>query len=325
MFARFAGLLLAGSFFAAAPTVILAQTPQAPLQDRWPAPTEQLQTQPPATESAPDVAAPAASPPPTEPAAAPAPAAQTTPARDTPVRDTPIQATPAPAPVQAPTAPSAGNEAAPKAAPTPAPAPAAAKAKPAKHNKKASKKPAGPPTVITCSGLFGPDSSHQALEGAFDAQNIVFGEIEGAPGSSNLTGSILYPDDPKRRLEVIWQDESQRANVRIIAINQQSTWRGPKGLRLGLTLAAVEKINGKPFLLSAIDADGAVSVTDWQDGKLASLPGGCNLGMRFTIDPAASDDARSEASAETFTSTDKTLRAVKPTSAEILIGYPQAQ
>ncbi len=132
---------------------------------------------------------------------------------------------------------------------------------------------------------------------------------------------MLYPDDPKRRLEVFWLDEAQRANVRVIAINGRSTWRGPKGLRLGLTVAAVEKINGKPFMVSAIDRDGSASVTDWQDGALASLPGGCNVGMRFKIDPKTSEPALSAASAEQFASTDKALRAVKPATAEILFGY----
>jgi hypothetical protein len=113
--------------------------------------------------------------------------------------------------------------------------------------------------------------------------------------------------------------------VRLVAINGRSGWRGPKGLRLGLTIAAVEKINGKPFTLSAIDQDGATTVTDWQEGALASLPGGCNVGMRFTINPKASEQARSAASAEDFTSTDKALRAVKPKTAEILIGYPAAR
>jgi hypothetical protein len=296
MFARFAGLLLAGSFVAAAPTALLAQTAQAPLQDRWPAPTEQLETR------TPDVT-PAPAP---EPAPTPAPQA------------TPAQRTQAPAPA----APKADDGATPKAAP------AAAHAKPTptpKPKQRASRKPAGPPTVVACSGVFAPDSSHQALESTFKEQNVTFTEIEGGQGGTKLLGSVLYPNDPKRRLEVFWQDESQRANVRLIAINGRSGWRGPKGLHLGLTIAAVQKINGKPFTLSAIDQDGATTVTDWQEGALASLPGGCNVGMRFAIDPKASEQARSAASAEGFTSTDKALRAVKPKTAEILIGYPPAR
>lgn len=293
MSARFAGLLLAGSFFAAAPIATLAQTQQAPLQDRWPAPMEQLETR--------------------TPSAAPAPAPATEPAP----QPSPVEQTQAPAPA----APEADDEDTPEAAPAPArtkPAPAPAP----KPVQRASKKPAGPSTIVACSGVFAADSSHQALENAFKAQNVTFAEIEGGPEGTKLMGSVIFPDDPKRRLEVLWQDEEQRAHVRLIVITGPSGWTGPKGLRLGLTLGAVEKINGKPFTLSAVDQDGSTTVTDWQEGKLASLPGDCSVGMRFAIDPKASEQARSAASAEQFASTDKALRAVKPTTAEILFGYP---
>lgn len=344
MFARFAGLLLAGSFFAAAPTALQAQTTQAPLQDRWPAPSEQLQTTAPPVAPEPPAPAAAAEDEPPAPAAAPeTESAEPTVAPEVePAAPTAQTTTPPEPPAPAPSAPTAGDDATPEATatptaaptakttPTPAPAPTGAKAKSAAKPSKpkqqrAGKKPAAPPTVIACNGLFGPDSSHQALEAAFKEENITFTDVEGGAGGAPLHGSVLFPENPKRRLEVFWQDESQRANVRLIAINGKSTWRGPKGLRLGLTLAAVEKLNGKPFALSAIDQDGSITVTDWQEGALASLPGGCAVGMRFQVSPKASEAARSQADAETFRSTDKALRAVKPASAEILIGYTPGQ
>lgn len=296
MSARFAGLLLAGSFLAAAPTATLAQTQQAPLQDRWPAPSQELQIQTPS-------AAPA-------PAPAPAPTPQTT----------PVQRTQAPAPAAAPD--DADDDADDDSAPAVKPAPAKTKPTPSpKPTQRANRKPPGPPTVVSCSGLFGPNSNHQEFENAFKAENVTFGEIEGGSEGTKLVGSVIFPSDPKRRLEVLWRDEDQRMFVRLIAINGRSAWSGPKGLRLGLNLAAVEKINGKPFTLSAINQDGSLMVTDWRDGTLASLPGDCTVGMRFTISPKASERARAAAGAEEFTSTDKALRAVAPTNTEILFGY----
>jgi hypothetical protein len=49
--------------------------------------------------------------------------------------------------------------------------------------------------------------------------------------------SIIYPNDPKRRLEVWWSDVDKRKDLYLIAINGSSTWTGPGGLRLGLSLA----------------------------------------------------------------------------------------
>jgi hypothetical protein len=61
-------------------------------------------------------------------------------------------------------------------------------------------------------------------------------------------------------------------NIYWIAIIGRSTWTGPKGLRLGMSLAAVEKINAKPFKLQGFDQNNSPATIDRQDGALASLP-----------------------------------------------------
>ena len=83
----------------------------------------------------------------------------------------------------------------------------------------------------------------------------------------------------------------------------------------------MEKLNGKPFALTAFGTDGSTAA-DWNGGALLSLQGGCKIGMRFVADPKAPQDARSQlASAKELQSSDASVRAVRPTVAEILIGY----
>ena len=135
-----------------------------------------------------------------------------------------------------------------------------------------------------------------------------------------MRASVLYPNDPKRRLEVVWQNEAARSQTYLIVINGQSTWAGPKGLRLGLALPALEKINGKPFKISGFDQPNGGSVIDWQGGTLESLPG-CRLGLRLAPDAKAPAAARSEVNGKEFMSTDATMRAVKPIVAEMLFGF----
>jgi hypothetical protein len=119
----------------------------------------------------------------------------------------------------------------------------------------------------------------------------------------------------------MWKNESSRANTSVIAINGQSTWTGPKGLHLGMPIAAVEKLNGKPFQLAGFDQDNSGTALDWQGGALEKIPGGCKMSVRLVPDPKASEDARKEAGGATLMSSDAAVRAVKPTIAEILIGY----
>jgi len=179
---------------------------------------------------------------------------------------------------------------------------------------------AAPPHTVACSGAFAKNSSHIRLAQFFGPQNLAYTEVTGAQ-NTKLQASVLYPKDPKRHLEVMWTNESSRAGTSVIAINGQSTWTGPKGLHLGLPLAAVEKLNGKPFQLAGFDQDGAGTALDWQGGALDKIPGGCKVSVRLVPDPKASEDARKEAVGATLMSSDAAVRAVKPTVAEILIGY----
>jgi hypothetical protein len=179
---------------------------------------------------------------------------------------------------------------------------------------------AEPARTIACNGVFGKESSHLKLATRFDSRNVAFTEVDG-PEGSRLMASVLFPNDPRRRLEVLWQNEAARADTHLIVINGQSTWTAPKGLRLGLALAALEKLNGKPFKMSGFDQPNGGSVSDWQGGALETLPGGCRLGIRLVPDAKATEAARNEVLGKEFLSNDAKMRAVRPIIAEIIIGY----
>ena len=174
--------------------------------------------------------------------------------------------------------------------------------------------------TVACSGVFAKDSSHVKLAQVVGAANIDYGEVSGSGGSA-LNASILYGKDPKRRLEVLWQNEAARSDTSLIVITGQSQWHGPKGLRLGLALPALEKLNGKPFKLSGFDQPDGSRAIDWQGGALASLPGGCQVGVKFKPDDKAAPDALTAVAGKEFLSTDAAVRTVKPAVGEIIIGY----
>lgn len=180
-----------------------------------------------------------------------------------------------------------------------------------------------PAHVVACNGVFAKDSSHLKLAVKFDSRNVVFGQVDG-PEGSKIPASILFPNDPKRRLEVVWNNEAARTDIQVISINSNSQWTAPKGLKLGLPITSVEKLNGRPFKLTGFGADGSVSVLGWEGGALSSLPGGCKIGMRLLANPKAPEAARSAVGGgdkKELLSNDKTLHEVKPTVGEILIGY----
>lgn len=174
--------------------------------------------------------------------------------------------------------------------------------------------------ALACSGRFASDSGNLSLAATFDSRNVIFTEVDGG-AIGKVPASVLFPKDPKRRLEVWWSDPASRTRIYLIVINGRSGWIAPRGLRLGQNLAEMEKLNRKPFKLKGFDNDIA-SVSDWDGGAFADLPGGCKASASLRADPKAPAEAVKALSADhEYTSADAAVRAIKPTISEILIGY----
>jgi len=179
---------------------------------------------------------------------------------------------------------------------------------------------AGIPQIVACSGVFAKDSNHRKLAMAFESKNVAYTQVDAATGGR--MASVLYPKDPKRRLEVWWTDPISRSNTHLIVINGESAWTAPGGVGLGLTLAELETLNGKPFKLLGFNKDRVAALSSWNGGALATLPGGCELGLSLRAGANAPQSAVQAIPADqVYSSTDAALRAVAPAVSEILVGY----
>ena len=177
--------------------------------------------------------------------------------------------------------------------------------------------------VLQCEGAFAKDSSHARLVQAFGKSSVAFTDVDGVEGDK-VKASVIYPDEPRRRVEVLWHDEKTRSRPATIRVGFKSKWRTVRGLHIGSELAEVEKINGKPFKMLGFDWDYGGRVSDWLGGALAMLPGGCDFRLAFNPWADAPDPERGKVSGDKeFLSTDPNMRASKPTVSEIIILYPQ--
>ena len=175
--------------------------------------------------------------------------------------------------------------------------------------------------VVACTCTFAKDSNHLKLEMFFDSKNITFTDVEASDGSK-VPASVLFPDDPKRRLKVWWSNPTARKDIYLIVIGGQSTWAAPGGWRLGQTLERVEKLNHKPFKLKGFDKDRIATGSNWDGGALAAVAGDCKPFVSLRADANASAEEIGALSADKeYSSSDPAIRAAKPTVSEILIGY----
>jgi hypothetical protein len=179
----------------------------------------------------------------------------------------------------------------------------------------------GKQQIVACGGVFGRDSSHAKLAMAFQSRNVTFTQVDASSGGK-VMASVVFGKDPKRRLEVWWSTPANRSDTHLIVINGQSDWIAPGELHLGLTLAELEQLNGKPFKLLGFDKDHVATLSDWNGGRLSALAGGCKVGISLRADPKTKASALGDLPADrAFTSTDAALRAVNPMVSEILVGY----
>src|SRR3984957_5064947 len=173
---------------------------------------------------------------------------------------------------------------------------------------------------VACNGVFARDSSHSKLATAFQSRNVAFTQVDG-PSGAKIMATVLFAKDPKRRLEVWWSNQASRSDTHLIVINGASTWSAPNQLRLGLTLAQLEQINGKSFKLTGFDKNNVATLTDWNGGNLSQLPGGCKVGISLRSRTASAAGLGALPASRESTSSDSAMRTANPEVSEILIAY----
>jgi len=174
---------------------------------------------------------------------------------------------------------------------------------------------------LACGGPFAKDTTHDKLAMEFGVKNVAFKDIELA--SNVLTkATILFDTDPTRRLVVFWKDDKTRANPSEISIEAPSTWTGPGGVRNGLTLRDIEKLNGGHFSVTGFGGIGGGEASKL-GGSLVNLPGDCTLKIRFEPGIASPLPPRfaSVTGDVQIASTNLILRRVRPQVAQWSINY----
>ena len=175
---------------------------------------------------------------------------------------------------------------------------------------------AHPALTIDCENpTFAKDTSHERLVTAFGKDNVAMIDEPG-----NTPRSAIFPNDPKRRLVVLWSTAGgvrQFANPFSFMFIQPSQWIAPKGVRIGTTLEQLEKLNGEPIQVAGFGGmqDGEVSL-------LGKLPGGCEVvgSVRPTVKLPKREMAKISGS-DHFPSNHPVMRQAKPRMVEVQIVY----
>lgn len=173
-------------------------------------------------------------------------------------------------------------------------------------------------------------SSATDLIGVFGAENIrdepyPLGEGESEPGT------VIFPDDPTRRMAILWNDLDKKARPLSVRIDGAgSIWKTAQGVTVGMSLKSVEALNGKPFRLYGFGWDYGGQLVESNGGELKDLPhedaeggfrGGALL-LTFQPDPGADDSA--VLGDGTFSSDHPVMQTLDPKISAIVVNFPDA-
>ena len=80
---------------------------------------------------------------------------------------------------------------------------------------------------------LGPGTTHDSLLRSLGEEFVVAARLESSTGDS-VSGTVLFPEDSTRRLEILWRDAAARAHPRLLRVRgAESRWRLFPGVALG--------------------------------------------------------------------------------------------
>ena len=178
--------------------------------------------------------------------------------------------------------------------------------------------------VFECGPVFGPETTPESLVAVFGEANVVTKHLHAGEGFYE-DGTVIFPGT-RDEVEVLWQKPRLGGAPRIVRTRgNQGSWETPLGLRVGLDLRTIERINRRPFRLAGFGFDYAGTVTSWEGGHLEEPPSAlCRVWARLSPDHP-SDDVELEREYlrvrgdKTFSSGHPSMQLLNPKVRELFI------
>src|SRR5260221_1158601 len=119
-------------------------------------------------------------------------------------------------------------------------------------------------------GAINGHTTREELVRAYGKANVVDHDVDVGEGETQL-GTVIFPNDPKRSIEILWQDPDKKTRPSSAQIQgEASLWKAPRGISLGTSLKHLEQFNGKPFQMAGFGWDYSGTVKSWENGSLAT-------------------------------------------------------
>jgi len=132
-------------------------------------------------------------------------------------------------------------------------------------------------------------TTRSELDEMFGKENVQDGSYQ---GEDLEAATIVYGNDQSAALAVTWDSEHvSRVHICFRTQTGPCRWRTASGIRIGLPIRELQKLNGKSFQVAGYGFDGQGSVMSWRNGALEADPSACGQ-LLVRLLPAAEIEGR---------------------------------
>jgi hypothetical protein len=179
-------------------------------------------------------------------------------------------------------------------------------------------------------GQIEQNTSEKGLIKIFGRENVKRMAVDVGEGESEQ-GTVLFPNDPRKKLFILWRDAATRERPASVLIRGKNTlWKTDRGITIGTPLSSIEQLNGRAFALTGFGWDYSGTVLHSNGGQVAEL--GNEAGEEITgrtlllrLAPATALQRTPEYKAvqgdKKFLSDDRAMRKLNPRVYEIIVEF----
>jgi len=176
-------------------------------------------------------------------------------------------------------------------------------------------------------GAITRSTSEAELKKIYGRRNVQSTKVSLGEGEYE-PGTVIYPRDPFRRIEVVWKDaRRKRYPQRIQLTGERSIWKTREGITLGTRLKELERINGRAFTLLGFSWDYEGTVISWEGGRLEREFGKDGRAVLLRLSPQTGqgvsvEDEASVIGDNDFSSGNKVMQSINPKVYQLIIEFP---
>ncbi len=169
-------------------------------------------------------------------------------------------------------------------------------------------------------------TSEADLKKIYGKNNVKDTEV-GLGEGETLPGTVVFPNDEKRKIEIVWKDKQRKKSPDFIQFyGEKSLWKINNGVGLGTRLKELERLNGKPFELAGFEWDYSGTVLSWKGGKLAKPFGRDGQKVTLRLNPNYEKSPKKDLDAVVgdggFSSSHKSMQRLNPKVDFIIVQFP---